>query len=114
LGRGSAPQPYGMHGCSWSGGAATGYLDYDLRRTPAADEDERPVDLGNGVTGFQRLDTTAGKQCEIDWQHRPAGEGEGEVVSFKYNNYHDDAGNDDACGKAQTVVKALLPKLPHA
>lgn len=113
LGRGSAPQPYGLHGCSWSGGTASGYLDYDLRPAPGPD-DGQPVDLGNGVTGFQKLDTTAGRECDIDWQHRPAGQGEGEVVSFKYDNFHDDAGNDDACGKAQTAAKALIPKLPHA
>lgn len=114
LGRGSNHQPYGMHGCSWSGGNASAYLDYDIRTTPAADDGRQPVDLGGGITGYQKLTTSAGRECELDWQHRPAGEGQGEVVSFQYNNYHDDAGNDDACGKAQTLVKALLPKLPHA
>ncbi|WP_431878125.1 DUF3558 domain-containing protein [Amycolatopsis sacchari] len=114
LGRGSDPTPYGMHGCSWNGGVATGYLDYDEKRVPAVGEGETQVDLGGGLTGVQELRSGSGRTCSIDWLHRPTADGEGEVVSFEYNNFHDDAANDDACGKALTVVKALLPKLPRA
>jgi hypothetical protein len=113
LGRGSDASPYGMHGCSWSGGTATGYLDYNVKLVPAADGGETAVDLGNGVTGYQALDTSAGRQCTVEWLHRATADGEGEVVSFQYDNYHDDAGNDDACGKAATLAKAVLVKLPH-
>lgn len=113
LGRGSDPTPYGMHGCTWDGGAATGYLDFDEKVLPSADDGETPVDLGGGVTGYQKLDTHSGKECTVEWLHRPTSDGHGEVVSFEYDNFHDDAGNDDACGKALTVVHALLPKLPH-
>lgn len=112
LGRGSDASPYGMHGCSWSGGNATGYLDYDVKLVPQAGDGETAVELGNGVTGYQQLESGAGRQCTVEWLHRPTADGEGEVVSFQYDNYHDDAGNDDACGKAQTVAKALLAKLP--
>jgi hypothetical protein len=111
LGRGSDATPYGMHGCSWSGGTATGYLDYDIRTMPG---EGTPVDLGNGVTGSQQLETAAGRQCTVTWLHRPTSDGAGEVVSFQYDNYHDDAGADDACGKAATFAKALVPKLPRA
>lgn len=112
LGRGSEPSAFGLHGCSWSGGAATGELQFDESTAPTA-EDGRPVDLGGGVTGYQKLDTDAGKRCTVTWLHRAAGGGKGDVVTFDYNNYHDDAGNDDACGKAQTVAKAALAKLPR-
>ncbi|GAB2991006.1 DUF3558 domain-containing protein [Amycolatopsis acidiphila] len=111
LGRGSETSPYGMHGCSWSGGTATGYLDYGIRSTPGGSP---AVDLGNGVTGYEQLETGAGRECTVSWLHRPTADGEGEVVSFQYDNYHDDAGEDDACGKAATVAKALVPKLPRA
>lgn len=111
LGRGSDAEPYGMHGCSWTGGTATGYLDYDIRVIP---DEGTPVDLGGGVTGRQELEAGAGRQCTVSWLHLPTADGEGEVVSFQYDNYHDDAGTDDACGKAVAVAKALVPKLPHA
>lgn len=113
LGRGSQPSGYGLHGCTWSGGVATGYLELDEKARPTA-EDGQLVDLGGGVTGYQKLETTSGKRCSIEWLHRPGGDREGEVVTFEYNNYHDDAGGDDACGKAQTVTKAALAKLPRA
>jgi len=112
LGRGSEKSFYGLHGCSWSGGLATGYLKFDTGSAPSTEDGEQ-VDLG-GVPGYQKMDTTAGKRCTIEWQHRATQDGEGENVSFQYNNYHDDAGNDDACGKAQIVVKSLVPKLPRA
>jgi hypothetical protein len=114
LGRGSERSFYGLHGCSWSGGAAGGYLYYDDTGDPATDDGVTKVDLGGGVSGYQKLDTTAGKRCTISWLHRPTQDGNGEVVTFEYDNYHDDAGNDDACGKALTAAKAVLPKLPHA
>lgn len=112
LGRGSDESPYGMHGCSWSGGTATGYLDYSIKDAPDARGGGTPVDLGNGVTGYQVLETNTGRRCFIDWLHLPTGDGEGEVVSFQYSNYHDDAGNDDACGKSATLVRAVMPRLP--
>lgn len=113
LGRGSKKSVYGLHGCSWSGGLASGYLEYDTALAPSTQDGDQ-IDLGGGLTGYQKLETNAGKRCTITWLHLPARDGRGEVVSFQYNNYHDDAGNDDACGKTQTVVKSLLPKLPRA
>jgi hypothetical protein len=113
LGRGSEKSPYGLHGCTWSGGTVTGYLDYDVTGAPSADDGETKVDLGGGLTGYQKLETNAGKRCAISWLHRPTQGDHGEVVRFQYDNYHDDAAADDACGKALTVVKALLPNLPR-
>lgn len=113
LGRGSDPAVYGLHGCTWSGGVATAYLDYDVKTLPDA-SDGTAVDLGNGITGYQKPDNGAGRACTLEWSHRPTGNGEGEVVTFQYENYHKDAGDDDACGKGVTVAKTLIPRLPHA
>lgn len=113
LGRGSTSSAFGLHGCSWSGGIATGELQLDAGSRPTADDGDL-VDLGGGVTGYQKLETSNGKRCAIKWLHRPDDGRTGEVVTFDYDNYHGDAGNDDACGKAQTVVKAALAKLPRA
>lgn len=112
LGKGSKGAAYGLHGCSWDGGNASAYFDYRETYAPTAEEDGRQVDLGNGITGYQQLETNAGKRCTIKWLHRPTKDDQGEVVSYQYENYHDDAGADDACGKALTAVKAALPKLP--
>ncbi|TNC22126.1 DUF3558 domain-containing protein [Amycolatopsis alkalitolerans] len=113
LGRGSTGQVYGLHGCTWSGGSATGYLDYGIKPAPDANG-ATPVDLGDGVTGYQRLETGSGRRCFVNWLHLPMGNGSGEVVSVQYDNYHDDAANDDACGKAAAIARSVIPKLPHA
>ena len=113
LGRGSESSPGGLHRCQWSGGAANGYLSLDEIPVPATGDGVTTVDLG-GTTGFQKLETNAGKRCTISWLQRATKASSGEVVSFLYNNYHDDAAKDDACGKALQVARAVLPKLPKA
>ncbi|KAA9162088.1 DUF3558 domain-containing protein [Amycolatopsis acidicola] len=112
LGKGSKPSAYGLHGCTWDGGSATAYFDYRDTYAPTAEDDGQQVDLGNGKTAFQKKETYAGTRCTVKWVHRPTQDDQAEVVSFQYENYNDETGADDACGKAVTVVKAALPKLP--
>lgn len=112
LGRGTVKSPGGLHSCDWTGGVARGNLTLEETSDPAADGGT-PVDLG-GVTGHQKLDTSVGRVCRIFWTQLPVRDGRGEVMSVEYQNDHDDAGNDDACGKALRIARAVLPKLPRA
>ncbi|HKS45814.1 MAG TPA: DUF3558 domain-containing protein [Amycolatopsis sp.] len=112
LGRGSESSAAGLHRCEWSGGAANGYLSLQQTGIPGED-DGVPVNLG-GVTGYRKLEVRAGKRCTISWLQRATQDGEGEVISVEYDNYHDDAAKDDACGKALKIVRSALPKLPKA
>lgn len=113
LGGDTTGNPAGLHDCYWSGGNATGYLRISDRVVPVEGEDGVRIDLGGGITAFQKEANVSGKSCEIAWTHLPTKDGYGEVVKFEYDNFHDDAANDDACGKARRVVDTIVPKLPR-
>ncbi|GHF15528.1 hypothetical protein GCM10017786_56630 [Amycolatopsis deserti] len=114
LGRGTAKRPGGLHECHWSGGNADGHLRISETVEPSDGDDGTRVDLGGGTTGYQEKRTTAGNSCAIAWTHLRTGDGEGEVVKFTYDNFHDDAAGDDSCGKARRIVDTILPKLPKS
>ncbi|NYI87128.1 hypothetical protein HNR02_000451 [Amycolatopsis endophytica] len=112
LGRGTTKKPTGLHDCNWYGGNAQGDLRITETVDPTEGDDGTRVDLGGGLTGYQKEENRSSKSCTIVWKHLPTADGEGEIVKFEYTNYHDDAGGDDACGKARRIVDTILPKLP--
>jgi hypothetical protein len=112
LGRGTEKGPAALHRCAWNGGAANGYLTLSETLVPDNTDGEPRVLQPRNVVVYQALRNGAGKQCTLTWLQRATQDGEGEVLSFEYDNFHDDAGNDDACAKAHRVVEAILPKLP--
>lgn len=114
LGRGVTKEPGGLHECHWSGGNATGYLRISETGEPSEGDDGTRVDLGRGTSGYQKKGTGAGNSCTIVWTHLATGEGEGEIVKFEYDNFHDDATADDSCGKARRIVDTILPNLPES
>ena len=114
LGRETAKKPVGLHDCSWSGGNATGDLRISETVEPSEGDDGIRVDLGGGITGYQKQENNAGARCTIAWTHLSTGDGEGEIVEFTYENFHDDAAGDDSCGKARRIVGTILPKLPKS
>lgn len=85
----------------------------DLRRgdTPIEGGGYQKVDLGGGVSGFQKINT-AGTQCTVKWQHRPLGTDTGETAIVDYTYDSGDASKDDPCGKAVKLGKNVLPRLP--
>ncbi|WP_157357473.1 DUF3558 family protein [Amycolatopsis nigrescens] len=115
LGKDIKKEPFGLHGCTWTpnGSGPNATLNFRVATTPGT-SDGTEVDLGGGVKGFQKSRSESAAQCNIVFQHRPTTNGEGELVSFDYNNYLADAGSEDACGKALKVVKAVVPKLPSS
>ncbi|WP_158888315.1 DUF3558 domain-containing protein [Amycolatopsis anabasis] len=104
--------PIGLHNCSWSGRSPSGNLVYRTGSAPTPDGQTKEVDLGGGMKGYSKSRSKTGSQCNITWLHRQTKEGEGEIVSFDYNNYTAEASADDPCGKALKAVKAIVPKLP--
>ncbi|MDQ0376940.1 DUF3558 domain-containing protein [Amycolatopsis thermophila] len=114
LGRGTTKNPSGLHDCGWSGGTADADLRFTETVEPEEGEDGTAVSLAGGVTAYQKKETNAGARCTIAWTHRRTGDGEGEIVKFEYDNYHDDAAADDSCGKARRIVETILPKLPKS
>ncbi len=114
LGRGTEKGASGLHDCHWSGGNADGYLRISETVEPSEGDNGTRVDLGGGVTGYQEKRTNAGNSCVIAWTHLKTGDGEGEIVKFTYDNFHDDAAGDDSCGKARRIVGTILPKLPKS
>ncbi|OXM67789.1 DUF3558 domain-containing protein [Amycolatopsis vastitatis] len=104
--------PSGLHSCEWKGsvagpGVTVGFLP---GLPPLAGDGYSKVDLGNGVTGFQKPDTGSSARCRVQWQHRPWQGDDVELAQVEYRGYADSGG--DPCGKAVTVAKNVVTKLP--
>lgn len=106
------PTPSGLHSCEWKGSAAgpgvtIGFLP---GLPPLAGDGYAKVDLGGGVTGFQKPDTPGSARCRVQWQHRPWQGDDVELAQVDYRGYDDEKG--DPCGKAVAVAKNVVTKLP--
>jgi hypothetical protein len=114
LGKGSKVEPTSLHWCSWNrdGGEVWVWLrdGVDPAKSVGA---EKTTKVDVGVSATQELDTTSGSKCEVAWAHLPTSGSLAEVVSVSFLRYDTkDAPGEDPCAKAQTVAKALVPKLP--
>jgi hypothetical protein len=112
LGGSPSAEPTNLHWCSWT--VNTGYVWVWLRvgvdPKEAADPAKvQQVDLG-GVTAYQLLEASG--TCKVEWPHRPEGIF-AEVVTVAFTRTTAQEG-EDLCAKAQTIAKAVLPKLPKA
>ena len=83
----------------------------DLRRgaTPIEGDGYQKVDLGGGVSGFQKINTAGTSQCTVKWQHQPLGNDTGETAIVDYTYYSGDASKDDPFGKAVKLAKTSSP-----
>jgi hypothetical protein len=102
----------GLHGCAWNGSGPQLTLDYRRGYAPGEGQSYKKVDLGGGVSGFQRLKQDNGSECTVEWQHRALDAEKGETVTVDYTNYNADAAKDDPCGKAVKLARNVLAKLP--
>ena len=106
--------PTAAHSCEWrnsSGPTITVTLKPGL--APIEGDGYQRVDLGSGVTGFKKLASNT-NDCTVQWKHRNwAGENV-EIAQVQYVNYSGKADQDDPCGKAVTLAKNALGKLPKA
>ncbi|WP_177242475.1 DUF3558 domain-containing protein [Amycolatopsis marina] len=101
-----------LHDCTWNSRGTDLTLGYRLGHLPSVQDAAEEVDLGGGVTGYQKVTSPDSAQCAISWVHRPIDETLGELVALEYRNRDADAKTDDACGKAKVLATKVAAGLP--
>ncbi|WP_216215490.1 DUF3558 family protein [Amycolatopsis aidingensis] len=100
-----------LHTCRWSGSGPEVMLRFRLGYAP---DDGTEVDLGGGVTGYQKS-LASGGQCAVTWMHRPLDDNQGELAELEYSSYTaQEADGEDSCAKAVDTAKQVLGSLPGA
>ncbi|MDQ7804960.1 DUF3558 domain-containing protein [Amycolatopsis sp. A133] len=102
--------PSGLHSCEWRDRGPAVTVGFLPGLPPIVGDGYSKVDLGNGVTAFQKQATEGSARCKVQWQHRPWQGDDVELAQVDYQGYDDD--NGDPCGKAVTVAKNVVTKLP--
>lgn len=105
-------QANGLHVCSWLGSGPSVLLTFTRGTKTVESADFKKVDLGGGVTGFQKTKKTGSSDCSIRWQHRSINGDVGDNLALNYTYYSADASKDDPCGKALKLVQNVLTKVP--
>jgi hypothetical protein len=105
-------QAAGLHVCSWQGSGPNVLLTFTRGNKTTESADFKPVDLGSGVTGFQKSKKTGPSDCSIRWQHRSINGDVGDNLALSYSYYSADVTKDDPCGKAVKLAKNVLTKVP--
>jgi len=104
------PTPSGLHSCDWASGTSpTVTVGFLPGLPPIVGDGYSKVDLGGGVTGFQKQEPGSAAQCRVEWQHRPW---QGDDVELARVDYRGHSGESDPCGKVVTVAKNVVTKLP--
>ncbi|MCR6481848.1 DUF3558 domain-containing protein [Amycolatopsis sp. OK19-0408] len=109
--------PSGLHSCDWTGDRGrnpTVTVEFLPGLPPIVGDGYSKVDLGGGVTGFQKKGTGSASECQVEWQHRPWQGDDVELAQVDYRNTSGNPDADDPCGKAVTVAKNVVTKLPKA
>jgi hypothetical protein len=106
--------PSGLHSCDWTsnGTNPTVSVEFLPGLPPLEGDGYSKVDLGGGITGFQKKGTSSTSQCDVEWQHRPWQGDDVELAQVRYRDYNAKPDTDDPCGKAVTVAKNVVTKLP--
>jgi hypothetical protein len=104
---------YNLHWCTWSADDVNLGVwfrpGYDPKDSSSAGQ---PVDLGNGVTGYEEATTGAGVTCRLQWLHRKTGdEKASEIVAINLDKSSPAAG-DNGCPSAVAIAQLLIPALP--
>jgi hypothetical protein len=104
-----------LHSCDWKSNGTDPTITVRFRPglPPIAGDGYTKADLGNGVTGFRKQDTNSSK-CTVEWPHRPWQGDDVELAVVDYSSYDAKPETDDPCGKAVTVAKNVVGKLPKA
>ncbi|MEV6828844.1 DUF3558 domain-containing protein [Amycolatopsis sp. NPDC051102] len=102
--------PTGLHSCEWRDRGPSVTVGFLPGLPPIVGDGYSKVDLGNGVSGFQRPPPGDSARCKVQWQHRPWQGDDVELAQVDYQGYDDSTA--DPCGKAVTVAKNVVTKLP--
>jgi len=115
LGAGAEVKPTNLHWCSWSLKDAELWVWLSSGVDPAKVADpakSQKVNVG-GVNAIQELDSSSGAKCSIEWAHLGLGGSDAEVVNATFIRSTAQQG-EDACAKAATIARTLVPKLPKS
>ncbi|RSD13690.1 DUF3558 domain-containing protein [Amycolatopsis eburnea] len=104
--------PAGLHSCEWKGKDPKVTVKFLPGLPPIVGDGYSKVDIGGGVTAFQKQTSASASRCAVQWQHRPWEGDDVELAQVEYENYAAEASSDDPCGKAVTVAKNVVTKLP--
>ncbi|HEY0451785.1 DUF3558 family protein [Actinophytocola sp.] len=104
--------PYNLHWCNWNTGTASLGLWFRVGLDPKTGaSDAKTVDLGSGVTGYQKATASGVASCELQFAHRPFGSGDAEIVHLFYDKQKPAKG-EDPCVATQALAKTLISTLP--
>jgi hypothetical protein len=103
---------HGLHICTWLGTGPTVSVNFSRGSKWTESADYKKIDLGGGVSGFQKVKTAGASECAIKWQHRAISGDVGENMSLNYSYLLSDGTKDDPCGKSLKLVQNALTKLP--
>jgi len=102
-----------LHSCMWSAGTdPTVTVGFRPGLPPIEGDGYEKADLGSGITGYRKQATPTSSDCTVEWKHRAWEDDRVELASLQYRNYSAKPESDDPCGKAVTVAKAMVTKLP--
>ncbi len=106
--------PAGLHSCEWksNGTDPTITVKFLPGLPPIVGDGYSKVDIGGGVTAYQKQTSTSSSRCTVEWQHRPWQGDDVELAQVDYSSYAAEASSDNPCGKAVDVAKNVVTKLP--
>jgi hypothetical protein len=115
LGGSAEVSPSTLHWCSWRHSGAEIWLWMRIGVDPAKSADPanaQKVDIG-GINATQEASgDSSGPKCEVSWSHLPLDGSFAEVVSVQFLRFGEKKDGEDPCANAQTIAKAVAPKLP--
>ena len=114
LGEETTISPYSLHWCNWVGEKVNGGIWFRTGYDPkdSSVDPGTPVDLGGGVTGYQKGTVESSASCRLEWRHRSTGDdGADEIIEVDVDKREPAAG-DNGCPTAIAVAKLLIPALP--
>jgi hypothetical protein len=108
--------PTALHACAWksNGTDPTVTVRFLPGLPPLEGDGYSKVDLGGGITGFRKKGSARSSRCTVEWQHRPWQGDDVELAQVDYENYTAEPAADDPCGRAVTVAKNVVTKLPKS
>ncbi|HWD01476.1 MAG TPA: hypothetical protein VG674_03290 [Amycolatopsis sp.] len=105
------PEASGLHSCQWGdSGAVT--VRFNPGTPPLEGGGWVKADVGSENPAYAKQGLGPTSACEVEWPQRPWQGDAQELVQVQYTNIASTPDKDDPCGKASTLAKQVVPKLP--
>jgi len=104
-----------LHSCTWTAGTDPSVVaGFRPGLPPIEGNGYEKTDLGSGITAYKKQASGKTSDCVVEWKHRTWEGDQVELAQLEYRNYSAGATaeSDDPCGKAVTLAKAMVTKLP--